>query len=245
MYVPHRQMLPSSPLRTSSRVGLGFLSRSALQAVTKPGRAVAAHQAVVLVEGVGHALLAGVEALEGLDRLALAGDGQRGARVDRVAVDDRRCRRRSSPGRRPAWGRSRRGGSAACRAACSAARPCRLAILAVDLERDLDLAREDLRARFLAACASSSAAVAWPVSTAVAAARPDPRRKSRRLWPAGPPVFLGSCSRIERFSLQFDPPRCPLPRRDAERKPVHAAKHRRPAAPAATPSGRSASPGTT
>ena len=39
MYVPHRQMLPSSPRLTSSSVGVrpGFLSRKALHAVTKPG----------------------------------------------------------------------------------------------------------------------------------------------------------------------------------------------------------------
>src|SRR3954451_5452319 len=36
-YVPHRQMFPSSPLRTSSGVGFGFLSSIALQAVTNPG----------------------------------------------------------------------------------------------------------------------------------------------------------------------------------------------------------------
>src|SRR3954453_10715078 len=37
MYVPHRQMLPSSPRLTSSRVGFGFWSSNDLQAVTKPG----------------------------------------------------------------------------------------------------------------------------------------------------------------------------------------------------------------
>src|SRR4051795_3259472 len=48
-----------------------------------------------------------------------------------------------------------------------------------------------------AAFCSSSAAVAGPVRTAEAAARPDPRRKSRRLGPPGPPLVLGSCSGIK------------------------------------------------
>src|SRR5271157_3020752 len=40
--------------------------------------------------------------------------------------------------------------------------------------------------------------------TASAAARPGPRRKSRRLWPGAPPLLLlGSCFRIARLSLQF------------------------------------------
>src|SRR4051794_9812719 len=53
-----------------------------------------------------------------------------------------------------------------------------------------------------AAWASSRATVAGPVSTAEAAARLEPRRKSRRLWPlpAGPLLGLGSCSVIERYS---------------------------------------------
>ena len=37
MYVPQRQMLPSIPLRISSSVAFGCLSRNALTAVTKPG----------------------------------------------------------------------------------------------------------------------------------------------------------------------------------------------------------------
>ena len=71
--------------------------------------------------------------------------------------------------------------------------------------------------------ASSIAAVALPVSTAEAAARPDPRRKSRRLWPGGPPLLLlGSCFRIARFSLQFDSPGSPLLGWDAKRKSLQA-----------------------
>ena len=50
--------------------------------------------------------------------------------------------------------------------------------------------------------------MAWPVRTADAAARPEPRRKSRRLAPSGCSPFLGSCFRITRFSLpKSEPPR--------------------------------------
>ena len=145
-YVPHRQMLPSSPLRISSTVGFGVLVEERLARGDEAGRAVAAHQAVVLVEGVGHAVLAGVEALERLDRLALARDGQRGAGIDRVAVDDRRAGAAARAIADPLGAGHVE--PVAQRVEQRAARLDRAgAILAVDLERDLDRAGEDLRSR--------------------------------------------------------------------------------------------------
>src|SRR5262249_5114179 len=123
--------------------GVRVLVDERLDGRDEPGRAVAAHEAVVLVEGVGNPLLARVEALEGLDRLALTRDGQGCAGINRIAVDDR----------------------GACAAAPAVADPLRTrdvqpiaerveqraawldlarAILPVDLERDVDGAVEDL-----------------------------------------------------------------------------------------------------
>src|SRR2546422_990524 len=60
-----------------------------------------------------------------------------------------------------------------------------------------------------AARASSSAVEPGEVSPAGAAATPEPRRKSRRLGPDGPPPpwCLGSCSDIERISQDQGSPR--------------------------------------
>ena len=216
-------MLPSSPLADLFERRVRVLVQERLAGGDEPGRAVAAHQAVVLVEGVGDALLAGVEALQGLDRLALAGDGQRGARVDRVAVDDRRCRRRSSRGRRPAWGRSRRAGCAGCRAGCSAARRCSLrswpltlSVISTSPERTFGPFLGGLglveRGGGLAGQDGRGRRQARPPQEVAAAV---PRRARRLSWDR----VLASA----RFSLQLTvPPRCPLPREHAERKPMQA-----------------------
>ena len=180
MYVPQRQMLPSSPFLTSSRRRVGVLVEEGLAGGDEAGRAVAAHQAVVLVEGVGHALLAGVEALQGLDRLALARDGQRGAGVDRVAVDDRRAGAAARAIADPLGAGHVE--PVAQRVEQRAPRLDRArAILAVDLERDLDRAGEHLGLAPGRPWPRRAPAAAWPVSTAVAAATPEPRKKSRRL----------------------------------------------------------------
>src|SRR5262249_55471189 len=78
------------------RSRIGVLVEERLAGRDEAGCAVAAHERVILMEGVRHAALAGVEALERLDRLALARDGQRGAGIDRIAIDD--CRTRTATG---------------------------------------------------------------------------------------------------------------------------------------------------
>ena len=76
--MPQRQRLPPRPWLTSAPVGFGCSSRKPLQAITKPGRAVAALLGVVVHEGVGDGMqvVAGGEAFDGLDILALRVDGE-------------------------------------------------------------------------------------------------------------------------------------------------------------------------
>src|SRR5208337_3070674 len=127
---------------------VGVLVQHGLAGGDEPRRAVTAHQGVVLVKGVGYSLLPGVEALQGLDRLPLAGDGQRGARVHRRTVDDRRAGAAACPVAnalgaghvQPVAQGIEQGGSRLDGG---------LVLLAVDLERDLDRARDDLRPRLL------------------------------------------------------------------------------------------------
>ena len=82
-------------------------------------------------------------------------------------------------------------------------------LLAIDLERDFDGSREDLRLA-LGGLASSRTAVACPVSTAVAAATPDPQEVAAAVTcrSAG---FLGLliCHRVDLLHVVIAPPGVP------------------------------------
>ena len=91
--MPHRQMLPSSASRACSAVGFGLCCRSPTADITNPGRAEAAHRAVVLQNCLLYRMehRAVTQSFDGANILALRFDGQHRAGVGRLAIDNGRA----------------------------------------------------------------------------------------------------------------------------------------------------------
>ena len=93
-YPVQRQRLPSRPSRISSSDGLGFSLSSETAAMTKPRRAEAALERVLLVERLLHRvqLVALGEPLDRRDLAAVGLHGEHGARLHRLAVEQHGAR---------------------------------------------------------------------------------------------------------------------------------------------------------
>ncbi len=93
MFVPQRQRLPSSAFFACSGVGFGVLLEKRHRRHHEARRAEAAHQAVVVAEGLLHRVqrVALRQSIDGADVPALRLDGQHRARVVGPSVDDHRA----------------------------------------------------------------------------------------------------------------------------------------------------------
>ena len=91
--VPQRQMLPSSPCRICSGVGIGMLLEQADAGHDEARRAEAAHQRVLVAERLLHRMqrVAVGQPVDVADLLALDFDRQRRAGIHGAAVDEHRA----------------------------------------------------------------------------------------------------------------------------------------------------------
>ena len=176
MFVPQRQRLPSSARFACSGVGFGRLLEQRHRRHHEARRAEAAHQAVVVAERLLHRMerVALRKAVDRADVLALRFDREHRARVVGAAVDDHRARAAGA-----AIAHALLAGDVEPRAHRVEQRHARLDAqlmpLAVDRQRDRDLAGPDRRA------APAPPASRTPATTAVAIdPTPTVLKKSRR-----------------------------------------------------------------